>query len=104
MRSTTQSNIMQSETFNGYRAPAEQDEPKTTIRINREQKEISLRDMTDQYNMPAGFNRGKQGIKKAFDYIEENMQELQTLTMYRAIERIEAVAPKLKFHTYCMMD
>ena len=95
---------MQTETFKGYRAPAEHDEPKTTIRINCERKEIFLADQTDQYNMPAGFNRGKQGIKKAFAYIEANMQELQTLTMYRAIERIEAVAPKLKFHTYCMMD
>ena len=77
---------------------------KTTIKVNHEKKEILLHDMTDLNNMPAGFNQGKQGIKKVFDYIEQNIEELQEMTMYRVIDRLEEIAPKLKFHTWCMMD
>lgn len=77
---------------------------KTTIKINQEKKEIMLHDMTDLNNMPAGFNKGKQGIKKVFEYIESNIEELQEMTMYRVIDRLEEIAPKLKFHTWCMMD
>ena len=90
--------------FKGYRPTPEATEPKTYIRIDKEAKEISLSDNTDQYNLPAGYNRGVQGIKKAFEYIEANREELQTMTMYRVIEKLEEIAPKLKFHTYCRMD
>lgn len=82
----------------------EEIEVKTSIQVDIEDKSISLSDNTDPYNWPAGFNRGKQGIKKAFEYIEQHREELQKLTMYRVIEKLEEIAPKLKFHTYCRMD
>lgn len=88
----------------GAQAAQRDAEAKTFIRINKETKEIYLRDMTDDYNWPSGYNRGVQGIRKAFEYIEENIADLQQMTMYRVIDKLEEIAPKLKFHTYCAMD
>lgn len=77
---------------------------KTFIRVDEASKEITVSDQTDMNNMPTGFNRGVQGIKKAFEYIANHKEELQEMTMYQVINKLEEVAPKLKFHTYCAMD
>lgn len=77
---------------------------KTMIRVDVVAQEIYLYDLEDENNQPAGFNRGIQGIKKAFAFINENLGELQDMTMYQVITKLEEIAPKLKFHTYCRMD
>lgn len=77
---------------------------KTMIRVSTDAQEIYLYDLTDDYNQPAGFNRGVQGIKKAFAFISENLGDLQDMTMYQVITKLEEVAPKLRFHTYCRVD
>jgi len=77
---------------------------KTMIRVDWVAQEIMLYDLTDEYNQSAGFNRGIQGIKKAFAYINENLGELQDSSMSQVINKLEAVALKLKFHTYCRID
>lgn len=77
---------------------------KTMIRVDQVAQEIYLYDLTDEYNQPAGFNRGVQGIKKAFALINEKLGEFQDMSMYRVIDELEKVAPKLRFHTYCRMD
>lgn len=74
------------------------------IRVDGVAQEIFLYDLTDEYNQPAGYNRGIQGIKKAFAFISENLGTLQDMTMYQVIYKLEEVAPKLKFHTYCRVD
>ena len=74
------------------------------IRVDNVAQEIFLYDLTDEYNQPAGYNRGIQGIKKAFEFITNNLGELQDMTMYQVIAKLEEIAPKLKFHTYCRVD
>lgn len=78
-------------------------EKKTYIAVRRADREISLRDNTDQNNLPSGYNKGVRGFNKVADYIEANREKLEQMTMYSVISELDIVYD-LKFRTYCAMD
>lgn len=76
---------------------------KTNIMVDLKDKSISLRDLTDQWNLPSGYNRKVQGFNKVAQYIEDNRSELEKLGMYYVIQKLDEVKD-LGFRTYCAMD
>lgn len=76
---------------------------KTNIMVDLKDKSISLRDLTDQWNLPSGYNRKVQGFNKVAQYIEDNRSELEKLGMYDVIQKLDEVKD-LGFRTYCAMD
>lgn len=75
----------------------------TNISVDLKDKSISLRDLTDQWNLPSGFNKKVQGFKKVAEYIEKNRSELESMGMYNVIKKLDEIKD-LRFHTYCAMD
>lgn len=76
---------------------------KTNIMVDLKDKSISLSDLTDQWNLPSGYNRKVQGFNKVAQYIEDNRSELEKLGMYYVIQKLDEVKD-LGFRTYCAMD
>lgn len=71
-----------------------------SIIYRAEKKEISMQDLTDKNNLPAGYNRTRRGIAKAFLALKKAFNE--KTTMYCACDILRENG--LQMHTYCMMD
>ena len=72
----------------------------TTITFKEESKEIFMSDLTDQYNMPAGFNKKVRGISTAWNALEQSFTP--TMTMNACARFLDTYG--LDIHTYCQMD
>lgn len=78
-------------------------EQKTGISVDEVNRKISVSDLEDMNNLPRGFNRNVQGFKKVAEYINNNREKLEKMTMYSVINELDTIKD-LRFHTYCAMD
>lgn len=75
--------------------------PKVYVVYDDVSKDISVRDLVDQHNMPAFYTKSKRGLKKVWTLIQEEMKNPET-----TFSKIWNICSdnNIRTHSWYMMD